>query len=242
MSLAVSHTRLMPMLLISFVLVTQSVLLAQTHRVTEVYNAVTFDARLSPGSRAVVRHQLGWSDFDVVVEVGGRRSLILAVAGIDAIGIQLPMEVAPGPTTLVVTSRGVTTAPFPITLDPTAPAILGPITHCPFLQPGDATLLAVGLGATDPLIPAGATVPSDPPASTMLRPSIKIGEQPAEVVRSVLLPGRNGRNEGFYQVTFKVPPGLPHGLHRLELTIGGRTSWENLRSRSAATTLAPGVP
>jgi len=214
-------------------------LFAQAPEIVLIRNAVSYDARLSPGSRAVINHTLAVDDPNSVsVQVGGRPAAILAIAG-SALGVQLPVELPPGPTAVVMTSRGISTPPYSITLDAYAPLLLnGPHligTYCPALAPAGTRLIAFGLGPTNPSVLAGAEVPASPPASTVVKPSVTVAGRPAEVLASVLAPGRN---EGIYHVDLRVPPGIPDGLHPLVLSIGGYEATGQLRVASATTSSA----
>ena len=66
-------------------------------------------------------------------------------------------------------------------------------------------------------VPTGAAAPAAPLANTVVKPTVLLGGQSAEVIESVLAPGLIGA----YRVTFKVPP--RDDLHRITIGIGGRT-------------------
>jgi len=89
-------------------------------------------------------------------------------------------------------------------------------------QAGQALeIYASGLGQTVPFVPAGAAAPAKPLATTLVRPEVDIGGQPARVLFSGLTPG----SVGLYQVNVVVPEGLQPGRHSIRLRVG------NLESR-----------
>ncbi len=194
--------------------------------VTEVRNLRNNAAGLAPGVLAEVRYTPTNLSFnlptDVAALVGGRRGGVLADAqgrpGV--IDVYLPEELTPGPTTLVLTIRGASSAPFNLLLDPYAPGLAGigrlggfpnqfSCSPAGTATPGDiVTAFAYGLGATTPQ------------ASTVGRPSITVGGQPVEVLESVRA-GADG-HVGDYWVTFVTPP--TDGWLPVVLTIGGKSS------------------
>ena len=219
----------------------QWALLGQEPAIVLVRNAVNERLGLSPGSRALINTVgLRLDVSTTAVQVGGRPAPILAWAG-TALGVVLPMELPPGPTTMVVTSQGVSTPPYPITLDSYAPLLYStgtyPGVYCPHLAPRGTTLLAFGLGPTNPPIPAGAPVPEASPVSTVARPTLTVAGRPAQVLASVLAPGRN---DGIYHIDFRVPPGTPEGIHPVILTVEGYSATAQLRVASATTMSATG--
>jgi uncharacterized protein (TIGR03437 family) len=203
-----------------------------------VRNAVSERAELSPGSRALINTAGLSLDLSARVQVGGRPAPILAWAG-TALGVLLPMDLPPGPASVVVTSRGVSTPPYSISLDAHAPLLYStgtyPGIYCPYLAPRGTTLVALGLGSTSPPIPAGAPVPEGFPASTVAKPTLTVAGRPAQVLSSTLAPGRN---EGIYHIDFRVPEGTSEGTHPVVLGIEGYTATAQLRVASAITTSA----
>ena len=215
------------------VLVIPSALFAQIPTITSAANYATLDARFSPGALVSVLYQPensydGWNDF---VQVGGER--VPALSGDErSLVFQLPFDLPLGPTTLTITTRAGSSPPFTINLEPYAPGLVYPLTRSqtpgwisPFsclpgqtATPGEIiTAFAVGLGATDPVVPAGQPAPMTP-SSTVAEPGITVGGKPAQVVESVLAPGQIG----LYRVRFVVPPG--EGWHLVALAIGGQRS------------------
>ena len=204
------------------------VLLAQAPTIRYVYP--DNGAQFSPG----VRIRIFGTHFDPAagVRMSGRDAPVLdrqpwiddndVLVG-DILFTQVPIELAPGPATVVVTSAGATSPGFDLVLDPYSPvferrtyerAVLGDGPDAGYVcspNAGGGTPKAGeivrayldGLGATDPPVPAGLSAPASPLAHTVVTPVITVGGQNAEVVESVLSPGEIG----VYRVSFKVPPG-----------------------------------
>ncbi len=145
--------------------------------------------------------------------------------------VQIPSDIPPGPAIGFLVAGEHNVVSFPITLNQTAPQFMvqsrvvytsyftGPIREDRTLPggfgpwscaPGEtpksgelARIYLTGLGATDPTIAAGSVTPQTPLSATLVKPSITIGGQNAEVVESVLTPGETGT----YRITFRIPAG-----------------------------------
>jgi len=145
----------------------------------------------------------------------------------ETLTVQIPVELELGPTTLDVTYAGVSATPFPVTIDRYSAEIVSTPGGCEpgrTLKPGDrAVLRAIGLGATDPVVPTGVAAADSPLAHTLAKPTVTLGVQQVEVLESVLSPGE----VGIYRVTFKVPAEM--GFHQVRLGLGGKTSTEAYR-------------
>lgn len=74
-------------------------------------------------------------------------------------------------------------------------------------------LYGTGLGATDPLVPAGQASPGDPAATATLTPVVLVGDVQAEVKFAGLTPGL----AGVYQVNILLPAGLTSGRYPITL-------------------------
>lgn len=86
---------------------------------------------------------------------------------------------------------------------------------------GDAIeIYGTGLGATNPLVPAGMPAPSSPPAVTVLGVEVTIGGLPAKVLFAGLAPGL----AGVYQVNAIVPAGLKPGSYVVRWNVGDAVS------------------
>jgi uncharacterized protein (TIGR03437 family) len=98
----------------------------------------------------------------------------------------------------------------PVPVSPDAPATAGEVV----------TVLAAGLGATDPAVPDGNASPSDPLARPRDALNVSIGGADAPVALVGLVPG----SVGIYQVNVTIPSGLQAGEQPLVLTISGQSS------------------
>ena len=170
---------------------------------------ITVCCGLSPGGFAEVEG--AFFDRAATVQVGGLPAAVLGYqeffsgdGGERGLQIQLPVELAPGATTLVITSGGVRSDPFPIMLDTYSPAFLRTgIFAAIFIDRGlpsggfapsscwaDQRLKAgdlvrvytTGLGSTDRLVATGVMAPVAPRARTLMKPSIAIEGKAAEVI------------------------------------------------------------
>jgi uncharacterized protein (TIGR03437 family) len=201
-----------------------TVLIAQVPGVTSVWGTFA-PGGLSPGVRATV--QGGNFSRDAMVEIGTGSAAVLGLfyddwggenAGFEYLVVVLPMELPAGETTLVVTTAAGSSVPFPIHVDEYAPALFSgfflgrkavncaPAGETP-VAGAIVTANAVGLGPTN----------SGLNSATLVNPRITVGGQPAHVIESALT-----SEPGWYQVSFRVPPG--DGYHEVVLEIAGRRS------------------
>jgi uncharacterized protein (TIGR03437 family) len=189
----------------------------------------------------VIGANFGTVPGSVSVQVGGKSAFVLQATG-TSMDIQIPVELAPGKADVVVTRLNLVSLPFSITLEAFAPGIyvkdpavfisnpnaigegvfagadLRTITTEAPASPGEAiSLFAVGLGATNPVVPTGTVAPADPLATTVTLPRVTVAGQETTVLLSALVPGQIGR----YQVIFTVPGGLEVGSYPVKLEIGG---------------------
>ncbi len=82
-------------------------------------------------------------------------------------------------------------------------------------------IYGTGLGPTEPFVPAGTAAPVSPPARTLAVPEVLIGERPALVIFSGLVPGL----AGVYQVNAIVPFGLRPGQQVVRWRVGSPDSF-----------------
>ena len=88
-------------------------------------------------------------------------------------------------------------------------------------RPGSRVLiLAAGLGAVDPVWPAGVAAPLENPPAVVARVTAWLDGAPIEVVGA----GLAGGYVGAYWVEAQLPNSLPSGPGRLEIEAGGRRS------------------
>jgi uncharacterized protein (TIGR03437 family) len=126
-------------------------------------------------------------------------------------------------------------APYSLRLDSYAPGIFtangyfgsilhfddSPVTNSNPAQPGEkVSLLATGLGPTNPFVATGAAAPRAPRAVTLITPSVTIGGQSVLVQEAILEPSA----VGIYRVFFSVPLTLSPGDYSLSMRIGDQTS------------------
>jgi uncharacterized protein (TIGR03437 family) len=201
----------------------QPMLFAQSPTVTSVVSIGNIaSGRLSPGQ--VVRVTGTNFNGTVAIQAGGRPATLFPNDASATFRLaQLPVELPPGPTTLVVTTSSGSSAPFNISLDLYAPYLGGFTFECPYDSPGGAvfTVLAGGLGATDPPVSTGHVGPSaEPLARTVVKPTLTIAGQAAEILDSALV----NWFPSVYQINFRAPRGLPDGAYPAILSIGGTDS------------------
>ncbi len=153
---------------------------------------------------------------DTSVTVGGVPApLLYESAG--QINVQVPWEVRAGPTTVVVRSRGTSSAGVNVTIQPAAPGLFtdqnggaaGSVISVYFTGQGPVTT-AVDDGAA----PASGTI-----VSATLAASATIGGTTAQIEFVGLAP----LYPGVAQMNLKVPA-LPSGVYPLIINVGGKTS------------------
>jgi uncharacterized protein (TIGR03437 family) len=154
------------------------------------------------------------------------------------INLQVPFEIAGPAATLVVSTSAGPSAPVSLPVAAAQPGIffdaasgLGAI-----LQNSDGRrtdehpagagdflqIYATGLGAVAPAAISGFAAPSAPLAATVAQPAVTIAGLPAPVAFSGLAPGF----AGLYQLTVRVPGGVPSGRQSVALTVNGLRSNE----------------
>ena len=220
-------------------------LAAQTPVVLAVLNDASREPRLCPGARAEIQLRDVARD-PVSVQIGGRTALVMGRRIVDLADywtVQIPMELSPGPTTMIVRRGDAQAEPFPVSVETFAPAlyrdiwldsglqsvIVGffPPTSLPFAAPGEILRLwALCLGPTNPPVPTGFEGQKVP---TAFAASVRLGGQPAEVLESY------HAELGRYEVRFRVPQGLADATHPLAIETGGQTS----NTRNLVVTRAP---
>jgi uncharacterized protein (TIGR03437 family) len=208
---------------------------AQTPTITTVVNAATYAAPLCPGLLATIYGtNFGSSGSSVSVSVGGKGAYVYAsnVTPTQVL-IEIPFELAAGPSTVTVTVGSSQSLPFNITLGSVSPGILTQggalpgiayafnsasalITHAAPAHPGDTlSLYAVGLGPTNPVTATGATGTANPTATV---PVLTVGSVTAKITfAGVTTPG-------FYQINFVIPSTGVEGDEPLVISTGGLNS------------------
>lgn len=208
---------------------------APTGPVVSAIVGETGKTALCPGDVAILSGlNLGTSP---TVTVGGKTAYnINPPNGGNQMTIEIPVDAPLGNANVVLTlGTGTASAPFAITLTQYAPVI--PInggTNPPFhlssgtsvttaspAVPGEQVgVIAYGLGPTNPVVPTGGAVPSNPNPSTVTTPTVTIG---GTTITSGVNAGLNGQ-VGLYFVIFTVPPNQPAGGAPVAVSIGGLTS------------------
>ena len=155
------------------------------------------------------------------------------------INFQVPLGTS-GPTAqVVVASNGILGQAATVNLAAEAPGIFTiPGTDRGAILNQDSTLnsaenpaqagsviqiFATGLGAVNPVVPAGQPAPLSPLSETVTAPVVRIGGIPAEITYSGLAPG----TAGVYQVNARIPAEIqasPDLLQQIQIQIGTATS------------------
>ena len=223
---------------------------APTFSAENVLNYASFRPSLAPGVIAVIFGnnlavgRCAASDAPLPerlcgaqVTVGGQPApLLFASSG--EVRFQIPVELAPGTHSIVVTFQRRSSEPVDLLLKRYAPAIftrtsqnvtLGSFFHQPDsggqgegVTPDDparggdlVTALAVGLGPTDPEVASGqADV-----APTLATPELALGCWMLEAISSEL----DAEAVGVYRVTFRIPETVVGGSLPVSIRIGGET-------------------
>lgn len=210
---------------------------SQTPSISSVVNLASGESSLAPGVLAAIfGNNLGLlqpSTVPVSVSINGLEAAVLTSS--PQVTAQLPVEISTGTGTLTLRAPGAPPASFPIVLSAYAPGIftsagsIGSIWHSDGravtmdnpAKPGEAlSLLATGLGPTNPVVATGTPSPLSPPAITATTPSLTIGPQTALVQQANLDPFSIGR----YRVYFTVPATLSGGTQPLAVHIGNKES------------------
>jgi uncharacterized protein (TIGR03437 family) len=212
------------------------VLLAQAPTITGVVNTeVQTSSVLCPGLLASI-YGTGFgsgSVSSVVVLVGGQKGFVVAVTP-NQVNVELPFNAPLGPTTVVVTTGGGTSAPFNVTISAVAPTLVltpgstslglfytlknAEVSYTNLANAGDTLVLyATGLGATTPAAPAAGEATSTVPLVPL--PTLTVGG----VAATVSFAGIPAGYAGLYQINFTVPA-TAQGSQPVVLTIGGQTS------------------
>ena len=159
------------------------------------------------------------------------------------INAQLPQDVPAGDATIQVSFNGTAADTVTAQVQAAAPAVFAfPVQgaepgttywQAAAFHPGTATpadashpasagetleTYGSGLGVTDPTVAAGEPSPVAPPANAVAKPTVMIGNQPAQVTFAGLVPGL----AGVYQINAVVPAALTPGQQPLVWTVDNR--------------------
>ena len=213
---------------------------AQTPVITSVVNLASGDRRLAPGTLAAIfgsnlsASLSRPSSVPISVLLNGLAGSVL-LATPQQLTIQLPVDAQPGIAVLQVQEQSGRSAPYQLPLGTYAPGIftttgnLGSVWHMdgrpvtlsdPAMAGESLSLLATGLGPTNPAIPTGALAPVNPQAVAVAIPSVTVDGLTDLAQYAGLEPSTVGR----YRVFFSVPRSLSAGNHLLSLQIANQSS------------------
>ncbi len=217
-----------------------AVAFSQTPAVTAVVNAASFSSLLCPGLLATIYgSNFGTDSTKGAVTVGGKSAYVYSAGFIATqMTVQIPLELAPGATTITVAINGSSSAPFNITLGATSPGLLtlngsgsglaliynsgltAQLSLAAPAHPGDIVVAyGVGLGITTPATPTGV-VPAGVVNSVAPTPTVTVGGQPATAVSASL---SSANPPGAYQINLKLPANV-QGTQPIVITAGGQSS------------------
>jgi uncharacterized protein (TIGR03437 family) len=228
----------------------------QTSTITAVLNSLS-QPRMAPGDGVTVYGSFPSDVRSTFTAMFGSVQASLNFVVIDVklghatqIGLQVPTEISPGPTSVTVSHLGAAGPAFPVTVSQFDPAInTDPfsafvhtsgvaVTPSTPAAPGETiTTFMNGLGATTPLVPTG-TGPSDfAPTSTAVKTSI--GGMDSQAVFAGRYPTSPFPSLN-YQVSFVVPANAPNGPNTVVVNIGGVSS--NMQTLFVGTSALPAPP
>lgn len=161
------------------------------------------------------------------------------------INAQLPFQVD-GNATLILRTPGGVSDNFNLTISPAAPSIFhsgtaGPNSNLPTIYRSNNSLVTIsnpihrgetitiyltGLGKTWPAVETGMPAPADPPAASLVAPTVTLGGVSLDVKFAGLAPGQ----VGVYQIEAGVPITISTGLSiPLLISQGGSTTSVEVR-------------
>jgi uncharacterized protein (TIGR03437 family) len=234
---------------VSTVTFTATVMTAPVPNITSVLDQASGGTRLAPGEPIqIAGTNFGAGPGDApTVSIGNATAPLQTFVNATSLIAIIPYDVPLGGTTVTVTSHGAASNAFPITISQYAPAIMPPqvsggssfydmsglpITSAYLAVPNQPIyLIAIGLGATNPVVPAGTNVTA--PAPTAAPVGVNVGS-------TGIMPDYAGLDvgsvSGYYQVSFQVPAATPAGMATVAINVGG------VSSNSAVLNVGPPVP
>jgi uncharacterized protein (TIGR03437 family) len=227
--------------------VTFLIIQAGTPTITSVLNAASYSPQICPGAQALVSGTNLGTNFGpppagTTVTVGSKAGFVVAEGGAPAqIIVQIPFEASPGQTTMTVSFNGVTSTPYSITLASYCPALIttgpngtgnvlilptpgsptpgGGPPGTPITPGATLTMLATGLGPTNPPTATGAAGTMNPTATPV---SMAIGGT-AVPSSNIIYAGTGNAPPGNYLIQFKVPNNV-QGIQPIVISVGGVSS------------------
>ncbi|HYL76871.1 MAG TPA: hypothetical protein VEU96_21825 [Bryobacteraceae bacterium] len=213
----------------------------QTSAITSIVNGLG-QPRFSPGDGAAIYGSFpSGRRADFTVTFGTVPAYITLVAndgklnrGFE-IDVQVPTEVSPGNTSVVVSYQGGATPPFPISIVALDPAMqfdaFSTFLHTSGVSvmpaapasPGETiTTFMNGLGLTNPPVPTG-TEPADF-TPTSLPVTVNVGGTSAQVIFAGRYASHSISPALNYQVSFVVPPNASNGPASVTVFVGDAAS------------------
>jgi uncharacterized protein (TIGR03437 family) len=194
----------------------------------------TFGESLSSGSQFAESIPLPMSLAGTSLLIGSSTAPLF-FASPDQVNAQIPAELTPGTqySTVILSGKRYSVVD-PIVVATARPALVtsnaavvaqhsdsSPVSNdVPAKTGEDITLLATGLGATDPLVPSGTVPRSSVTAQVRSLPRVRIGGADALVRAAVL----SHDLVGIYRVTVQIPAGLEAGNAAVEIEQEGAVS------------------
>lgn len=133
------------------------------------------------------------------------------------VDLQIPYEVKPGPTSLVV-SNAVGTATFPLQVTPSAPGISAALSSGGRGQ--ISTMYITGEGNVTPAVKTGST----PSNGSVPMPNLSVSLTVGGVDAPIQFIGIPSWSVGVTQINFQVPQTAPLGPQPVVVTVGGVAS------------------
>jgi uncharacterized protein (TIGR03437 family) len=233
------------------ILTTAAALSAQTSNIAAVYDLIGQSTLCSPDSVWVYGTFPADNRTSFSATVGGETAPVNLIATQGGVGveinIEIPTDLAPGPSNVVILHNGTPSNTFPITISSVCPAIAADgtaFTHANGAQvttafpaaPGEAiNLIMSGLGHTNPIQPLGAT--TNAALAAAITPTVTVAGANA----TVQFAGQPAGTVGYSaRVTFIVPPGAPSGADQVLVATSGVQS--NPVQLMVGTTQLPSAP
>jgi len=161
----------------------------------------------------------------VSVTINGRAIPVLAATPWQ-VNAEIPMDTSPGQASVALQfADGTSTASVAVTVIAASPVQFSTATGCAFhgstgvvadqrhpAVPGEILVVyGIGLGVTNPMVPAGALTPFSPYSNLVNDLGVFIGNYPFDQQAKVLFAGLSPGSIGLYQVNFQLPTGTPPG-------------------------------
>jgi len=211
--------------------------------IASIVDAQISGTNLCPGDLATI-----WGinfGANPVITIAGKTAFIVTPPQNNQMTVEIPVDAPAGGTTVTITSGATTSIAFNITLTAVAPVVYGTPLHSSSGAPVTATnpalpnetiqITAIGLGATNPLVPTGTPPPANVIAA--IEPTVEMPGAP-------ILPGTAiaVQNQiGIFQISFTLPASPPTGnnvLLRIQTGPSGGVLTSNLLSIAIAQSLS----